>query len=83
MAFSDIVRGSTPAWDERYEQMWFDHIADLPTQQHENVLGHYRDHDRPATVEDQLRWLQETGFTDVGCHWRHLNFAIFSGRRPG
>lgn len=81
LVVSDIVRGSTPSWDQRYEEMWLDHIADLPPKQLENVLRHYREHDRPATVEDQLRWLEEAGFTEVACHWRHLNFAVFSGQK--
>ncbi|MBT3345374.1 MAG: methyltransferase domain-containing protein [Gemmatimonadetes bacterium] len=83
LVISDLVRGATPAWDQQYEQMWLDHISGVPAQQHENVFRHYRDHDRPSTVEDQLRWLQEAGFTEVACHWRHLNFAIFSGQKPG
>lgn len=80
LVVSDIVRGSTPAWDRWYEAMWLDHIADV-AQEDEYVLQHYREHDHPATVEDQLRWLQQAGFAEVACHWRHLNFAVYSGRR--
>ncbi len=82
LVVSDIVRGSTPEWDRRYEQMWFDHISGLPSKQHGNVMRHYQEHDRPAALEDQLRWLQEAGFNEVACHWRYLNFAIWSGRKP-
>ena len=83
LVISDLIRGETPTWDKYYEQMWLEHISSVPAQQHENVLRHYRDHDRPSTLQDQLHWLQEAGFTEVACHLRYLNFALFSGIKPG
>jgi len=32
-------------------------------------------------VGDQLEWLREAGFVDVGCHWQRMNFAIFGGNK--
>lgn len=81
LIISDIVRGSTDAWNHRYEAMWLEHIADLPAQQHDNVLQHYREQDHPTRVEDQLGWLEAAGFTQVACHWRHLNFAVWTGQK--
>jgi len=40
------------------------------------------DDDRPDTVEDQLRWLREAGFTDVEVHFKWAEAAIFGGVRP-
>jgi tRNA (cmo5U34)-methyltransferase len=34
--------------------------------------------DYPVTLEDHFKWLQDAGFTQVECHWRHYNFAITS-----
>ena len=34
-------------------------------------------HDLCATVEDQLVWLRDAGFADVGCLWRDGRFAVF------
>ena len=45
-------------------------------------LYYYLDEDRPASVEDNLRWLREAGLDDVACHWRYFNFAIWSGKKP-
>jgi hypothetical protein len=42
----------------------------------------YLDEDIPAKVEVQTERLRETGFIDVGCHWRYFNFAIFGGSKP-
>jgi tRNA (cmo5U34)-methyltransferase len=35
--------------------------------------------DRSATVEDQLRWLFDAGFTDADCIWKHDRFAVIVG----
>jgi tRNA (cmo5U34)-methyltransferase len=40
------------------------------------------DDDRPDTVEDQLRWLRESGFEQVEVHFKWAEAAIFGGRRP-
>ncbi len=37
--------------------------------------------DHPVSIENQLSWLEETGFKHTACHWRYLNFAIISGRK--
>jgi tRNA (cmo5U34)-methyltransferase len=34
------------------------------------------------TLADQLRWLEEAGFTEVECHYRRGLFGIYSGRKP-
>lgn len=33
-------------------------------------------------LETQLNWLREIGFTDVDCHWKWLELALFAGTRP-
>ena len=33
-------------------------------------------------LETQLHWLREIGFDDVDCHWKWLELALFTGRRP-
>lgn len=35
-----------------------------------------------ASVELQLRWLREIGFTDVDCYWKWLELAVFGGFKP-
>ena len=51
--------------------------------------GEDRDHwfqkhlskDHPASVEKQLEWLGEIGFSHAACHWRHMNFAVLSAHK--
>lgn len=45
--------------------------------------NHYRtpdeEFDKPSLLTDQLRWLEEIGFTGVGCFWLRAGHAIFGG----
>jgi tRNA (cmo5U34)-methyltransferase len=77
----DVVRGSTDRLTEEYEKLWKLYMR---AQGEDGAVwfSKFQAKDRPATAEDQLRWMKEAGFDDVGCHWRHLNFAITGGRKP-
>jgi tRNA (cmo5U34)-methyltransferase len=77
----ELVLGATPAWTKRYEELWREHVA-LSGQQDESWFQQYLDEDQPASVEDHLTWLRDAGLIEVACHYRRLNFAIFSGSRP-
>ena len=35
-----------------------------------------------APVEDQCRWLEQIGFTDVDCYLKVFELAVFAGRKP-
>ncbi len=51
---------------------------------HERIEREYIKHrelEIPVPVETQLRWLRETGFTDIECFWKFLNLAMFGGRK--
>lgn len=77
----DIVRGTTARLTEDYEKLWRLYMR---AQGEDGALWYskFQAKDPPATVEDQMKWLEEVGFIDVGCHWRYLNFAISGGRKP-
>ena len=44
--------------------------------------GSFLEEDIPDSVENQTRWLAESGFVDIGCHFRYFNFAVFGGSKP-
>jgi tRNA (cmo5U34)-methyltransferase len=77
----DIVLGESPSITALYENLWRAYIRSEGVNE-QAVLHRYHAEDIPAGLEAQLAWLREAGFTEVGCHWKHLNFAIFSGRKP-
>jgi tRNA (cmo5U34)-methyltransferase len=78
----DIVCGSTEQLTRMYESMWRMYVR-ASGEDDAAMMERYRAEDIPACVEDQLEWLREAGFVDVGCHWQRLNFAIFGGRKSG
>jgi tRNA (cmo5U34)-methyltransferase len=48
---------------------------------HEHEVDLEDDHDRPDTVEDQLRWLRSAGFEQVETHFKWAEAAVFGGVR--
>lgn len=77
----EIVLGACPHLTDRYHALWREFMA-LNGEDDEYWFAKYKDEDIPASVEEQITWLRNIGFADVGCHWRHLNFAVFGGTRP-
>jgi tRNA (cmo5U34)-methyltransferase len=77
----ELVLGATPAWTKCYEGLWREHVA-LSGERDEGWFQQYLDEDQPASVEDHLMWLRDAAFVEVACHFRRLNFAVFSGSKP-
>jgi tRNA (cmo5U34)-methyltransferase len=76
----DIVTGATPALTEQYEQLWRQYI--INSGEDDKIwFQKYLEEDIPSSVEEQTQWLLEAGFSEIGCHWRYLNFAIFGGEK--
>jgi tRNA (cmo5U34)-methyltransferase len=38
--------------------------------------------DHPVTLSQQFEWLRSSGFIDVGCYWRFINFGIVKCSKP-
>ncbi len=79
---------SAQAWDEAVQQraMTFDNNTDafVTFQQLQwNLYRHPDEMDKPSTLFDQLKWLEQAGFTAVDVHWMLAGHVIFSGmKRP-
>jgi tRNA (cmo5U34)-methyltransferase len=76
----DVIRGATERLDDVYLRLWRQYIRSMG-ENDASCLERYYAEDHPASVEDQLAWLREAGFVDVGCHWQRINFAIFGGHK--
>lgn len=37
--------------------------------------------DKMSTLDNQLNWLQESGFKDVDCVYKYFNFVVLFGRK--
>lgn len=77
---AEQVLGATRASEGRNRESWLHQAraagatgADL-----EMAIERMRA-DRPATLDDQLRWLREAGFRDVDCYFKDHMFAVFAG----
>lgn len=78
-------------WDEIVRQRSLDLDGDLRGYDYFCELGwnHYAQSepdpdsiDKPSSLFDQLKWLEQAGFTDVDVFWMKAGHAIFGGRTP-
>ena len=78
-------------WDAAVRQRSLDLDGDLRGYDHFCELGwnHYAQSepdpdsiDKPSSLFDQLKWLEQAGFTDVDVFWMKAGHAIFGGRKP-
>jgi len=44
-----------------------------------NWLVKYRNKDKPASLIEQIEWLEEIGFSDIDIVWKYYNFAVYGG----
>ena len=48
-----------------------------------NIFQYPDPMDKPSTVFDQLRWLEQAGFTAVDVYWLKAGHAIYGGQKDG
>lgn len=79
------------AWDEAVHQRALALDGNLKGYDHFRELGwnHYAGSgpepdsiDKPSSLFDQLKWLDEAGFIDIDVFWMKAGHAIFGGRKP-
>lgn len=81
---ADQIRAPSPALQRFYFDMW-DRLA-REKGATDAELDPAKDRlalDRAATVADQLRWLEEAGFTDADCLFKEYLLAVLYARKPG
>ncbi len=76
----DVIKGATERLDEIYIRLWRHYIRSMGEDDAACMERYYAE-DVPACVEDQLEWMRQAGFVDVGCHWQRTNYAIFGGHK--
>jgi tRNA (cmo5U34)-methyltransferase len=79
---AEQILGPTPELDAVYRRRHHEQALALGVSAAEwEATLERMSHDRCATVADQLRWLQDAGFTEVDAPWRAGRFAVLAGRR--
>jgi tRNA (cmo5U34)-methyltransferase len=78
---AEQVLGAEPTIEAQYARIWMNQItklnvpADAIAQAQERMT-----HDRCASVDDQLAWMREAGFSHVDCCFKAWRFAVLTGR---
>ena len=80
---AEQVAGPTPALDAVYKSLWLQQVREAGATPQQIADSLYRQQDdRCASVEDQLHWMTEVGFTDADCWFKDNRFAVLAGTRP-
>jgi tRNA (cmo5U34)-methyltransferase len=86
----DVVRPPSEEIERWYFAIWRDWLArmmdrhNIRDEKPEDLIRRYKDPssmNRPDTLEDQLKAMEEAGFDDVDCYFKNGIFAVFGGRR--
>lgn len=78
---ADVVLGSNEHFQNNNMEKWVLYmnksfsINDITS----NWLVKYKNEDKPARLIDQIKWLEDIGFSDVDVIWKHYNFAVYGG----
>jgi trans-aconitate methyltransferase len=80
---AEQVSSTTALWAGREDERWRREAARLGASPADITAALNRmELDRCATLEAQLAWLREAGFSEVDCAFKHWRFAVYHGSRP-
>jgi tRNA (cmo5U34)-methyltransferase len=73
----DQIRGETPFLRDLYWNHWLDQVrrADFSEERIQESIDRRIPYDREALLEDQLRWLKDSGFVNVDCIYKNFFYA--------
>ena len=79
---ADQVLGITPYLELRYKKLWSDYIENSGLSNEEVISAYERIKlDKEVKLDQQLKWMEEAGFSDVECIYKYYHFAVMFGRR--
>jgi tRNA (cmo5U34)-methyltransferase len=79
---ADQVIGPTQNLDAGYQKNWMEILdnSDLSESEKTSAVERMK-FDKPATLEDNLKWLMECGFEDVDIYYKYYNFCVFYAKK--
>ncbi|MFF2483787.1 class I SAM-dependent methyltransferase [Paenibacillus sp. NPDC058071] len=79
---ADQVAGKQPKIDDFYKRRWLAYINESGLSKESiDASIERRKLDMNAKLEDQIKWMEQAGFGEVDCMYKHLDFAVFFGRK--
>ena len=79
---ADEVIGPGSYSEEMYQKNWMEVIDQAGLEESDKkVILERMNFDNPATLEDNIKWLQEAGFKDVDVYYKYYNFVVLYGRK--
>lgn len=79
---ADQVLGNTEFIDSLYKSDWTKYIEHSGLGQAEISAAHERTKlDKMSTLDQQLNWLREIGFSDADCVYKYYNFVVMFARK--
>lgn len=79
---ADQVLGPTPANENEYQKNWMDKIevGSLSESGKQRIYDRMK-LDNPAKLEDNIKWLKNSGFKNVDVYYKYYNFVVLYGKR--
>jgi tRNA (cmo5U34)-methyltransferase len=79
---ADQVLGNTPYLETVYKEDWKKKIESSGLSKTEIMSAYERTSlDKMSTLDVQIAWLKEIGFSDVDCIYKYFNFVVLMGRK--
>ena len=80
---ADQAEGETPLFQHMYLDYWNDFIVSGPLseKEHQEILRRRDTLDRNEKLSSQLRWLQESGFSDIDVVYKNRTFIVTAARK--
>ena len=78
---ADIVTNADPELSECFDKQWITFVrGNIGEGELFDRFLKSKDVDDPSTVEEQLAWLKDCGFSRAYCLFKYLNFAVIYAR---
>ena len=79
---ADQVLGSTEFLDSLYRSEWKHYVEHSGLDRKEILAAYERTRlDKMTTLERQIQWLNEIGFSDADCIYKYYNFVVMFARK--
>lgn len=80
---ADVVLASTDYLQRVNMDRWIEYMSKNVSKEEilNNWIPKYESEDRPAKLTDQLKWLEDIGFTSVDVLWKYYNFCVYGGTK--